>query len=119
MTLPQYEALEERRTIAIRQSRFNAALVASTIFNANRPNGSDPIEVWDFLAGFERSPEEEEQRQTRRELRRTVGRVLGRAATDSPERVRSITAELLSRIAAAGVADGEALIREVFPEAVV
>lgn len=115
LTLAEFEALEDRRAVALRHSRFNAALITATIFNAHRSSDSEPVEVWDFLSGYERTEEERTRERHRKEMRRTVGTVLSRVATEPMETVRNVTARLIQRLSDNGIEDPKALILEVFP----
>ena len=115
LTLAQFEALEERRAAHIRQHRFNAALITSTVYNAHRSTDSQPLEVWDFIAGMEKSEDEREAERVRKEMRRTVGEVLTRVATEPMEKVQEVTRHLIARLEENGIEDPRELIKEVFP----
>lgn len=118
MTLAQLEALEDRRAIAIRHARFNAALVASTIFNANRTTSEvPPLSPFDFLAGFEADPEE----QRKAELRRSVKQAVALAFTQLPktitrEQALAEKAKMIANMQRTGFEDAEEIFREVFPD---
>jgi hypothetical protein len=114
--LAEFEALEERRMVEIRHARFNAGLTAAMIYNANRSADSEPLEVWDFLPGFEQDPLEAEAEKHRKELKRAVSQALCRVATEPMEKVQEVRAYLIARIRDNGIEDPEGLIREVFPD---
>jgi hypothetical protein len=116
LTLAQLEALEERRAIEVRQGRFNAALITSTLINSHRAEDSDPISPFDFLAGFERDEEEEERDKLRTSIKRAVALAFAQMRGLGPEAVQAEKAAMIQRMTASGVEDPEGLIREVFPE---
>ena len=118
MTLPQLEALEERRMIAVRHARFNAGLIASTIYNAHRGGDSDPIEVWDFLPGYERDPEEIEQEKLQRSTRQGVLVAFSRMQGKTVEQVRVEAVKMVARMTESGVTDAEYMVREAFQEVI-
>lgn len=118
LTLAEFEAFEDRRAIDLRHSRFNAALVASTIYNVNRHTDSGPLSPFDFIAGFETDPEDARKA----ELRQSVKRAVILAMTQLPKGVTraQVLAEkgrMIERMKASGqVEDAEELFREAFPD---
>jgi hypothetical protein len=116
MTLAQLEALEGRRRIELRHSRFNAALVASTIINSRRTEDSDAVSPFDFLPGFETSPEDTEKAKTRRSIKKGIKMSFtGQAWT--PETLQAEKARMVKQMADNGIEDPEGIIREVEEEA--
>lgn len=116
ITLAQYEALEERRMIAVRHSRFNAALTASVVFNAHRSEDSEPLSPFDFLPGFERDPDEEEAEKLRKSAKHAIAVAFSEMGELSAHNVQVEKARMIHRMKANGVEDPEELIREVFPD---
>jgi hypothetical protein len=109
------EALEERRTIAIRHDRFNAALITSALINANRSADSASVSPFDFLPGFD-NEEEDEKQKTRRSVKHAIAIAFTQMKGMSREDVLTEKAAMVERMKANGVEDPEGLIREVFPE---
>lgn len=116
LTLAQLEALEERRVIEIRHARFNTGLLASIIYNANRSAESEPLEVWDFVPGFARDPEEIEADKLRQSVRNGVLVAFTRMGKRTVSQVRAEAAAMIERMKAAGTEDAEQIVREVFEE---
>ncbi len=116
MTLAQLEALEERRAIALRHSRFNAALIGSILINSHRAAESDSVSPFDFLAGFERDPEEVEKEKLRQSVKSAIALTLGHMAAKSPEELQKIVRDMIDRMRGNGIENPEELVREVFPE---
>lgn len=115
LTLPQLDALEERREIAIRHARFNAALITATIYNVNRGE-SKPLSAFDFIPGFDSDPVDEEKA----ELRRSVKHAIALAITDLPKtwsraEVLAEKAKMVANMKRTGLEDAEEIFREVFP----
>lgn len=117
LTLGQLEALEERRMIAVRHARFNAGLVATILYNS-RPGIEDPIEVWDFLPGFERDQENIEKEKTLRSVRQGVYVAFTRMGHITVEQARKEAAAMVDRMTTAGTEDADAIVREVFEEVI-
>jgi hypothetical protein len=115
ITLAQLEALEERRTIAIRHQRFNAALITSALINANRAADSPSVSPFDFLPGFD-NPEDDEKDKTRRSIKHAIAIAFTQMRGKSHEEIQAEKAAMIQRMEANGVEDPEELIREVFPE---
>lgn len=115
LTLAQIEALEERRAITVRHARFNAALISSTLVNLNRPPDSEALSPFDFLAGYERDPEEEERRAARNAVKKAVAIAFTEMRHLPPERIQAEKVAMIARMREDGVDDPEELIREVFP----
>jgi hypothetical protein len=118
LTLPQLEALEERRMVGIRYARFNAGLLASTYYNAHRSEDSEPLEVWDFLPGFERDPAEVEREKMRRSVKHGVRVAFGQMGTMTVERARQVAASMIRNMEENGTEDADAIVREVFEEVI-
>ena len=117
LTLPELEALEERRTIALRHERFNAALVASALINSHRVSEDSPaVSPFDFLPGFDRDPEEEEREKTRKSVKHAVAAAFTEMRGATPEQVQAAKAQMVLGMTKSGIEDPEGLIREVFPE---
>jgi hypothetical protein len=114
LTLAQLEALEERRAIAIRHDRFNAALVTSALINANRSSDSPAVSPFDFLPGFE-NEEEDEKQKLRRSVKHAIAIAFTQMRDKSREDVLREKAAMCERMKANGIDDPEELIREVFP----
>jgi hypothetical protein len=104
--------LEERRRVQLRHERFNAALVASAVINANSL-GESRVSPFDFVPGFESGPEEEE----RRHLKRSIATLFSRLPDDvTPEKVQALKVRTIERLKADGVEDADQLFSEVFPD---
>ena len=116
LSLAQIEALEERRTIAVRHERFNAALVASTLININRPADTEAVSPFDFLAGYDRDPEEEERLKLRKSVKQAVALAFTEMKGVPAEVIQAEKAAMIGRMRDSGIDDPEELIREVFPE---
>jgi hypothetical protein len=116
ITLAQFEALEERRMIAVRHSRFNAALTASVVYNAHRGEDSEALSPFDFLPGFERDAEEEEAEKMRKSAKHAIAVAFSQMDGLSAHQVRVEKARMIHRMKLNGVEDPEELIREVFPD---
>jgi hypothetical protein len=114
LTFAQFEALEERRKVSIRYDRFNAALVTATLYNSRRSEDSDPVEVWDFLPGFERDPEEVEQDKRRKSTKQAIVAAFGRMEGMSPGRVRAEAEAMILRMST--VEDAAELVRDVYTQ---
>lgn len=115
MTLAQLEALEERRNVAIRHARFNVALITATLLNANRAADTDAVSPYDFLAGYEQTPEEKNREQQRRAAKREVVSVLMGMRKSTPEEIKAICNDMVRAMTANGIDNPEGLIRECFP----
>ena len=113
--MAQLEALEERRKAEIRHARFNAALITSALLNANRAEDADPVDPFDFLVGYERTPEEEAREKQRKAAKREVISVLMAMRRNTPEEVQAVRADMVRAMTANGIEDPEGLIRECFP----
>lgn len=116
MTLPELEALEDRRMVAVRHARFNAALSASAVYNAHRGEDTDPLSPFDFLPGFERDPEEVEAEKSRKAVKQAVGVAFAEMKGATAEQVRAEKVRMIERMKANGIEDAEELIREVYPD---
>jgi hypothetical protein len=116
LTLAQLEALEERRMIAVRHQRFNAALVASAIINVHRMADAPAISPFDFLAGYERDPEQEEKEKLRASVKRTIAFAFAQMFGKTLEQVQAEKIKMIDRMRDNGIEDPEGLIREVYPE---
>ena len=116
MTLPEFEALEERRMVSVRYARFNAGLLAATYYNAHRGE-SEPLEVWDFVPGLERSPEEKDADKLRASVRHGVLIAFSRMR-GSVEQVRAEAWAMIERMTENGTEDAEAIVRSVFQEVI-
>jgi hypothetical protein len=113
LTLAQLEALEERRAVRVRHSRFNSALVASILANTNRSGDSEAVSPFDFLAGFEESDEEIGKRKLRESTKAAI-RVF--VANTSPDGVKESLRRMVEKMKDGGeIDDPEELVREVFP----
>jgi hypothetical protein len=110
------EALEERRAIEVRHARFNAALVTSALCNANRAADSEAVTPFDFLAGFERDPDEMEAEKRRRSTKQAIAAAFVEMAGQPKEKILAERARMVESMTANGVEDADGLIREVFPE---
>jgi hypothetical protein len=118
LTLPQLEALEERRNVSIRHARFNAGLVASMLFNAHRDKDAEPLEVWDFISGYERDAEEVEREKLRRSIKSGVVVAFTRMKGKNVEQVRAQAAAMIQSMTAAGTEGADGIVREAFEEVV-
>jgi hypothetical protein len=112
LTLEQFEALEERRQIRNRYTRFNAGLITSALCNSRLSGDAEPMSPFDFLPGFE-DPEAEERERDRKLARNAVRQTLTRAK--SPADAKNKARLLVKRMRADGIEDPEDLILEVFP----
>ncbi|HEX4201560.1 MAG TPA: hypothetical protein VHY59_08590, partial [Chthoniobacterales bacterium] len=109
LTMAELEALEARRSNAIRHSRFNAALVSSAICNANRSADSEPISPFDFIAGFERDEEDEEKEKLRRSVKKAVVLAFGQMRGKDREYILAERAKMVSRMELNGIDDPDGL----------
>lgn len=116
LTLPEYEALEERRMVSIRHARFNAGLMASVYFNAHRSEDTDPIEVWDFIPGYARTAEDVEDDKRRKAIKQSIKLEMTSMFGSTPERIAAKRKQLISRMREDGVQDPEGIYRECFPD---
>ena len=116
LTLAQLEALEERREIAIRHQRFNAALITSTLYNINRPADSEPMSAFDFLPGFERDPEAERHARGRQQVKQAIAKAFANLPRNwTRADVLAEKARAVKRMQERGIEDAEQLFREVYP----
>lgn len=113
LTLAQLEALEERRAIAIRHARYDAALVAAAVLNANA-QGAEPLTPFDFLPGFEEPEEDRLARQHRKEVIKSIRHTLAALAAQ-PEEVKVMRLKIIDRLKSQGHEDAEAIMTEAFP----
>lgn len=113
MTLAQLEALEERRTIELRHARFNAALVASTLYNINRPKDVDPLSAFDFLPGFDKDPAEIEQTKQRRAMVHNIRATF--AMLPPGANAVGLRVTMIDRLRANGHEDAEEMFTEAYP----
>lgn len=113
--MAQLEALEERRTIALRHDRFNAAMISSAIINVNRPADSDPVSPLDFLPGFDRTPGDIEKEKLRRSVKHAVAIAFTNMSGKTAEEVQEVKRRMIARMTDNGIEDPEELIREVYP----
>ena len=104
--------------VRVRHERFNAGLIASTYFNAHRSGDAEPLEVWDFVPGFERDAEDLEQDKLRRSMRAGVFTAFTRMPYVSVEQARLEAKAMVARMTDAGTEDAEAIVREVFQEVI-
>ena len=118
LTLPEFEALEERRMVGVRHARFNAGLITATYYNAHRSEDTEPLEVWDFIPGFEREPGEIEREKLQRSIRSGVLVAFTRMGKVTVEQARLEAAAMIERMKANGTEDADALVREVFYEVI-
>jgi hypothetical protein len=116
MTLAEFEALEARRMIAVRHARFNAALIASHLYNANRGADTDAVSPFDYLPGYERSEEDIEAEKTRKSVKHAISVAFSERGFATPEAAQAEKARMILRMRATGVEDAEQLFREVFPD---
>lgn len=117
MTLAELEALEGRRRIAIRHQRFNAALIAATVINTNRPVDADSVSPFDFLPGFETTPEEAEKAKVRKSVKLAIKMDLASRSGWTTEELAATKAKLIARMREDGTEDPEGIMREVEQEA--
>lgn len=116
MTLGQLEALEERRAIEIRHARFNAALVTAALINSHRASDSRAITPFDFLAGFETDPEEQDQAERLRAVKHGVAVAFSRLPDRiTTEQWQEFRAKIVSRLLVSGYTDAEQIVNEVIP----
>jgi hypothetical protein len=120
LTLPQLEALEERRMVRVRYARFNAGLVASTIYNANRSGDSEPVEVWDFIPGYGRTEAEKEADKLQASVRQSVRVAFTRMQGKTVGAVRAEAAGMIARLVEGGTdrEEAEQLVRSTFEEVI-
>jgi len=118
LTLAGFEALEERRAIELRHARFNAALVTSTIYNANRGPDSEPLSPFDLIAGFEEDPEEVERRKMRQSVKQAVVVAFMEMAKEkkTAEQIQAEKTKMVARMKASGFEDAEDIVREACPD---
>lgn len=103
--------------MAIRQHRFNAALITAAIVNCNRVSEDSPaMSPFDFLPGFERDPAEEERQKLRASVKRTIAFVFAQMFGKTREQVLEEKAKMIARLTENGIDDPVELIREVYPD---
>ena len=102
--------------IAIRRARFDAALVASVTFNANRSSESEALEPWDFLPGFERDPEDAEKEKHLKTVKGAIKLDMMTTFGQSPDKVAAKRQQLIDRMRADGIPNPEAVYLECFPD---
>lgn len=102
----------------IRHARYNAGLIASSLYNVNRGTAEiRALTPFDFIPGFQMDPEEEEQAEKRRSIKHAVGVALSRLPDDvTPEGVQAWRDRTVTRLKAQGFEDAEELVREVLPD---
>ena len=102
--------------VTLEHARFNAGLVASILYNANRGEDTDALSPFDFLHGHQRDPEEIEAEKTRRSIKHAISVAFAEMGSATPEQVQAEKARMIQRMTASGVEDAEQLIREVYPD---
>lgn len=102
----------------MRKARFNAALITSTVFNASRSAESEPLEVWDFIPGFERDVDEIEHEKSRRAIRHGVVVAFSNMHGKTVEQVRDAAKSMIQNLRANGTEDADELVRGVFEEVI-
>lgn len=118
MTLAELEALEERRATDLRHARYNAALVASAIYNVNRAEDVEPVSPFSFIPGYEPDPVDEEQKKRRRGAVQSIRVAMSRLPDGvKPEAVVELKGKMIARLKGQGYEDAEDIMREAFPEA--
>lgn len=116
LTLPQLEALEERRVIELRHNRFNAALVASAVYNSHKGPNTEPLSPFDFLPDIGDAEDRERERK-RRIVKKQMGEAIHRLPLNATrERVLEMRARVIAGANAEGF-NGEELYQEIFPDA--
>lgn len=118
LTLAQFEALEDRRMVDTRQARFNAALITTTIYNANRSKDSDPLEVWDFIPGYERDQDEMDREKARQSIQQGIRVALTGMRGKTVEQVREAAKAMISNLQRNGTEDADDIVREAFEEVI-
>lgn len=113
-TLAEFEALESRRAVDIRYARFNAALVASTLINANRTEDSEPVHPYDFIPGLE-DEEDKENARLRKSAKKSVIIAFVALRNKNAEEIQTAKSRIIENLQESGIEDPEELIREVFP----
>lgn len=116
MTLPQLEALEERRNISIRHARFNAALTTSALINLHRSQDSEPVSPYDFLPGFERDKEAEEKEKLEKSIVHGIKIAFAEMKNKSRDEILRERDAMVKRMKANGIENPEELIRRAYPE---
>lgn len=104
--------------VAIRHARFNAALVAAMLYNANRGADSEGVEVWDFLPGYERDPEEVERDKKERSIRQGIRAAFANMPSVTVEKARAEAGLMVERLQANGTENAEQIVREVYEEVI-
>lgn len=115
LTLAQLEALEERRAIAIRHSRHDAAFIVATLFNLNRTADIEPLSPYDFLPGFERDPEERAAEQRRKEIIKGIRSTFAGMIGASKAEVLEMRDKMVTRLQADGYEDAAEIMTQAFP----
>jgi hypothetical protein len=100
--------------VDVRHARFNAGLITSTFFNANRSADAEALEVWDFIPGFERNADEVEQDKLRRSVYQSVEHAFTRMHGRTVEQVRAEAVAMIKRMEGHGTQDAEGIVREAF-----
>lgn len=114
MTLAQLEALEERRAIEIRHARFNAALITSAILNAHKAADTRFISPFDFMPGFERDPEAQDEK--RESIKAGIAVAFNRLPNKTTlAELQDLKGKMIERMKEQGRADAAEIFAEVFP----
>lgn len=103
--------------VSVRYARFNAGLMATILYNS-RPGIEEPIEVWDFIPGYSRDPDEVEADKMRRSIKDGVITAFTRMSNRTLGQVRHEAAAMIQRMTEAGTEDAEAIVREVFEQVI-
>jgi len=115
LTLAQFEALEERRGVELRQQRFNAALVTSTLFNIHRTADTQSLSPFDFIAGLETDEEDVKREEFRKSVKRGIALAFLGMRGATPAQVHDEKVKMIARLTENGIEDAEELIYEVYP----
>ena len=103
--------------VAVRYGRFNAAMIAAMLYNA-RPGIEDTVDVWDFIPGYAKDPQDVEREKMTRSVRQSVRVAFSRMRSMTVEQVRKEAAAMIARMQNAETADAEQIVRAVFQEVI-
>lgn len=104
--------------VSVRHARFNAGLLVSTYYNAHRSQDADPMEVWDFIPGYERDEEEVERDRKRRSIKSGVEAAFTRMQGKTLVQVRAEATAMIRRLKDGGTEDAELMVKEAFEQVI-
>jgi hypothetical protein len=111
LTPASFQALCKRRNIRFKYERFTAAIVASAIYNVNRPSADAPlVQPFDFIR--EADPELEQTNNIKQMIKQAVGNLPEGTSTEQYQEVRVRT---IASLESQGRKDATQLFDECWP----